>query len=277
LSGKTIIIIALLFGLVTAFLLASYFSGKKQDTLSIVVAQSTIKAGSIIDIKQLKLVKFPKSSIPNGSFQKTASLIGRVVKQDVFSNEPVLDPMLAPIDAKAGLSSTIAIGKRAITVRVNEVVAVAGFALPGSFVDVIVTVKGSQENLISKTVLKKVKVLAIAQETDAIDSKPKVVNAVTLELSPKEVEILDLARSAGNLSLALRNSYDEELSSGTTYQELVAATKSPIGTVTSPNAAISRPKTTSKGLAIRPANNEFAKQPEKVEIIKGNTKAEVTF
>ncbi len=275
-SGKTIIIIALLFGLVTAFLLASYFGGKKQDTLSIVVAQSTIKAGSIIDVKQLKLVSFPKSSIPNGSFQKSAALVGRVVKQDVYTSEPLLEAMLAPTDAKAGLSSTIAIGKRAITVRVNEVVAVAGFALPGSFVDVIVTVKGSQENLISKTVLKKVKVLAIAQETDAVDSKPKVVNAVTLELSPKEVEILDLARSAGNLSLALRNSYDkdEELSSGTTYHELVSQSKSPISTTTTVNA---KHKTPTPTLTTRPASNELTKPQERVEVIKGNTKAEVTF
>ncbi len=272
-SGKTIIFIALLFGLASAFVIASIFGNKKQDSSAIVVALAPIKAGAVIDEKQLKSVHFPKSSIPAGSFNTIPSLFGRVAKQEIFPGEPVLEAMLAPLDAKGGLSSTIALGKRAITVHVNEVIAVAGFALPGSFVDVIVTVKGAQENMISKTVLRKVKVLAIAQETDAVDAKLKVVNAVTLELTHKEVETLDLARSAGNLSLALRNTFDnaEDASTGTTYQELVARTNNSELAQTSSNA----PQKTARKTPL--AIQKLIKQEDKVEVIKGNSKAEMAF
>jgi pilus assembly protein CpaB len=109
----------------------------------------------------------------------------------------------------------ITVGKRAISVRVNDVVGVAGFALPGNYVDILVSAKDGTGQPFSKTVLNHVKVLAIAQDTTADPAKPKVVNAVTLELTPSEAEQLDLARSIGTLSLVLRNEIDSlELKSG---------------------------------------------------------------
>lgn len=107
----------------------------------------------------------------------------------------------------------IAAGKRAISVRVNDVVGVAGFALPGNYVDVLVSAKDSSGHPFSKIVLNRVKVLAVAQDTTADPTKPKVVNAVTLELTPQESEQLDLARSIGSLSLVLRNELDTTSSS----------------------------------------------------------------
>ena len=110
--------------------------------------------------------------------------------------------------------------KRAITVRVNDVIGVAGFALPGSYVDVLVSARDARNEPFSKIVLDRVKVLAVAQETAADPAKPKVVNAVTLELTPAESERLDLARSVGSLSLALRNELDRvALTSGGTRLE----------------------------------------------------------
>lgn len=235
---------------------------------------TSIKSGSLIDVNQLKTINFPKKSIPGGGFQDISALAGRVAKQEIYLGELILEPMLAPLDSKGGLSSTIALGKRAISVHVNEVVAVAGFALPGSFVDVIVTVKGSQENMVSKTVLRRVKVLAIAQETDAVDAKPKVVNAVTLELTPKEVEILDLARSAGNLSLSLRNTFDNEevVSSGTTYQELVSKTNS-----SSEQPKTSRNTAQKSSHKTQPTIQKAINQEDKVEVIKGNSRVEMAY
>ena len=137
----------------------------------------------------------------------------------------------------------------------------------------IVTVKGSQENMVSKTVLRRVKVLAIAQETDAVDAKPKVVNAVTLELTPKEVEILDLARSAGNLSLSLRNTFDntEDVSTGTTYQELVSKTNVSEQPKTSTNMSQKSSHKT------QPSIQKAINQEDKVEVIKGNSRAEMAY
>jgi pilus assembly protein CpaB len=107
-------------------------------------------------------------------------------------------------------------GKRAMTVRVNDVVGVAGFALPGTYVDVMVNTQdeggqhGDRDHSISKIVLERILVLAVAQEADRDSTKPKVVNAVTLELTPKDAEFLDLARSVGTLSLVLRNQVDPQ-------------------------------------------------------------------
>jgi pilus assembly protein CpaB len=125
----------------------------------------------------------------------------------------VLESKLAPVGTKGGLSAVIDKGDRAITVRVNDVVGVAGFALPGNYVDVIVNTqepgKGEQAS-ISKIVLEKILVLAVAQQVSRDDTQPKVVNAVTLQVSPDQAEKLDLARSVGTLSLVLRNQVDKD-------------------------------------------------------------------
>ena len=127
-------------------------------------------------------------------------------------NEPVLEAKLAPKGTRGGLSAVIAEGKRAITVRVNDVVGVAGFALPGNYVDVIVSTKDErkpkEEQNISKIVLEQILVLAVGEEAGRDDTKPKAVKAVTLEVTPEQAEALDLARSVGQLSLVLRNQVD---------------------------------------------------------------------
>jgi pilus assembly protein CpaB len=129
--------------------------------------------------------------------------------------EPVSDPKLAPAGTVGGLSALISEGKRAMTVRVNDVVGVAGFALPGNYVDILVHTEQDatdvrQDRHISKLVLERVLVLAVAQEVGRDETKPRVVNAVTLEVSPTEAEQVDLARSVGTLSLVLRNQVDPD-------------------------------------------------------------------
>ena len=108
----------------------------------------------------------------------------------------------------------IAEGKRAITVRVNDVVGVAGFALPGNKVDILVNTKDESDKPISKIVLEQILVLAVDQGLGRDETKAKVVTAVTLEVTPEQAEKLDLARSIGTLSLVLRNQIDKSL--GTT-------------------------------------------------------------
>ena len=125
---------------------------------------------------------------------------------------------LAPPGTQGGLSAVVPEGKRAITVRVNDVVGVAGFALPGNFVDILVNTQdesmknqsAAHDPSISKIVLERIMVLAVAQESSRDETKPKVVNAVTLEVTPEQAEKLDLARSVGTLSLVLRNQIDPD-------------------------------------------------------------------
>jgi pilus assembly protein CpaB len=185
----------------------------------VVVASMDIQLGSRLNPQMLTVVDWPSASVPQGAFADLQSLQDRVVRTSIQRGEAILGAKLAPLGTQGGLSAVISEGKRAMTVRVNDVVGVAGFALPGNYVDVMVSAqqdrqggsKGREENeQISKTVLTHVLVLAVAQEAGRDDTKPKVVNAVTLELTPQDAEKLDLARNIGTLSLVLRNQVDKE-------------------------------------------------------------------
>jgi pilus assembly protein CpaB len=182
----------------------------------VVVAAVDIPAGGRIAPEMLSTLDWPSGSLPAGAVADPVLLKDRVVKLDVVRGEAIIDGKLAPVGTKGGLSAVITEGKRAMTVRVNDVVGVAGFALPGNYVDILVhtqqegTGRDDKAKPISKTVLEHVLVLAVAQEASRDDTKPKVVSAVTLELSLADAEKLDLARSIGTLSLALRNQTDPE-------------------------------------------------------------------
>ncbi|MEM5389013.1 Flp pilus assembly protein CpaB [Paraburkholderia phymatum] len=185
-------------------------------TAKVAVAAMDINLGQRLSPEFIKMVDWPSGSVPPGTFNDVQKLDGRVMKNSVLRGEPILDGKLTPVGTVGGLSAVIAEGRRAITVRVNDVIGVAGFALPGNYVDIIVSTqqdkgsgKGSgNDESISKIVLEKILVLAVAQEVGRDETKPKVVNAVTLEVTPDQAEKLDLARSVGTLSLVLRNQVD---------------------------------------------------------------------
>jgi pilus assembly protein CpaB len=186
--------------------------------------------------------------------------------------EPVLESKLAPVGTQGGLSAVISEGKRAITVRVNDVIGVAGFALPGNYVDILVNTVDENarsqgpEKTISKIVLERILVLAIAQEVSRDETKPKVVNAVTLEVTPEEAEKIDLARSVGSLSLVLRNQIDiaPAQTEGVTKQQLLRGDSAP-DLIPEKPAQVSAVK---KRAVRRPATQPAASK-DTVEIIKG--------
>jgi pilus assembly protein CpaB len=192
-----------------------------------------------------------------------------VVKTSILRGEPVLEAKLAPVGTKGGLSAVIADGKRAITVKVNEVIGVAGFALPGNYVDVMVSTQedgqGNDSKQISKIVLEHMLVLAVAQEASRDDTKPKVVNAVTLEVTPEEAEKLDLARSVGTLSLVLRNQVDKDpvQTAGMRKAELLQ-----LAVTQKPSPA---PKAVKRASAPRPVDRAASR--DKVEVIRGLQKS----
>jgi pilus assembly protein CpaB len=212
-----LLIVAIVLGLAAA-VYANAWIGQRSNISAnkIVVAAVDIPAGGRIAPEMLSTLDWPSGALPAGAITDAAKLKDRVVKMDMVRGEPIIDGKLAPIGTKGGLSAVISEGKRAMTVRVNDVVGVAGFALPGNYVDILVHTqqdgkgKDDKDKPISKTVLEHVLVLAVAQEASRDDTKPKVVSAVTLELSLADAEKLDLARSIGTLSLALRNQTDPE-------------------------------------------------------------------
>jgi len=181
----------------------------------IVVAGADINLGQRLTPEMLKLAEWPAANVPKNAFIDPAKLNGRVLRTSMLAGEALSEAKLAPAGTMGGLSALITEGKRAITVRVNDVVGVAGFALPGNYVDIIVSTQkdsvgeaSPREQSISKIVLERILVLAVAQEVNRDETKPRVVNAVTLEVTPGQAETLDLARSVGTLSLALRNQVD---------------------------------------------------------------------
>ncbi|VBY85384.1 Flp pilus assembly protein CpaB [Burkholderia pseudomallei] len=216
----TMLAIAILAGLAAVAFASRWLVQTSSSAVTpVAVAATDVSLGEPLGPNQLRIVNWPTASVPPGAFTDLKPLEGRVVRTSLARGEPVLGTKLAPVGTKGGLSAVIAPGHRAITVRVNDVVGVAGFALPGNYVDVIVNTqeqsKADPQQSISKIVLEKILVLAVAQQVSRDDTAPKVVNAVTLEVSPEQAEKLDLARSVGTLSLVLRNQVDKDtLSTG---------------------------------------------------------------
>ena len=227
-----------------AVLLAAQWSGRPAlDTKKIVVAVADIQPGTRLRAELLQLADWPAASAPHGAFDTMAALDGRITRGPLLRGEPVQEARLAQPGATGGLSAMVAQGKRAMTVRVNDVVGVAGFALPGNFVDILVSTQeerrpaGERELSISKLVLERILVLAVAQEASQGDTRPKVVNAVTLEVTPAQAEQLDLARSVGQLSLVLRNQVDQApaRTSGATKRSLLQVVEPAVPSPPSPS------------------------------------------
>lgn len=261
------------------------------STSRVVVAAQDIPIGSQLTTQMLRTVEWPASNVPSGSVQDEKRLVDRVTITGVYKDEPMLLAKLAPEGAKAGLSSIVTKGKRAITVKVNEVVGVAGFALPGNYVDVMVNTqedggrRGTDKDFsLSKIVLERILVLAVAQETSTDVNKPKVVSAVTLEVSPEEAEKLDLARSVGALSLVLRNQVDPESvkTAGATKAKLLGPLPEPPRPVqvqaTTQASAQSAPAIVArKRTAPPPAPEKVAVVPRCVMVITGTKPSNECF
>lgn len=204
-------LLSILLGLAAVGVAGKWVSDQAYINAStVLVAARDIDVGTRLTSDMLRKTDWPSASRPNGAFQDMELLDGRVLKSHLVQGEPVLESKLAPVGTSGGLSGVISEGKRAITVRVNDVIGVAGFALPGNRVDVLVNAQDENRKPFSRIVLEQILVLAVAQDVGRDDTKPKVVNAVTLEVSPDEAETLDLARGIGTLSLALRNQIDEQ-------------------------------------------------------------------
>jgi len=184
----------------------------KMETTPVVVAASSLDIGAEIDRDDIHVVDWPSSALPEGAFTNPDDVIGRGVIMPIVANEPILPLKLASKEAGAGLPPAIPPGFRAVSVRVNEVIGVAGYVLPGTHVDVLCTVNptSQQGDITSKVILTNVQVLAagtkIDRETDK--DKPMPVSVVTMLVDPDQSERLTLAASEGKIQLALRNPLD---------------------------------------------------------------------
>jgi pilus assembly protein CpaB len=178
----------------------------------VVVAAREIEFGKRIEESHVKPVDWPRDAVPEGAFNEVAQVVGMQSKYHILPGEPLLAPRVADPTKSPLLAGLIEPNKRAVSVRVDDVVGVAGFLLPGSRVDVVATRRTENDQYVTRTVLHDLKVLAVDQTATAGgEDKPVVVRAVTLEADPKQAETLVQATREGTVQLALRNPEDHSV------------------------------------------------------------------
>jgi pilus assembly protein CpaB len=188
----------------------------KMEMRNVVVATSPMPLGAVVKSSDLKIVSWPAQNVPPGTFAKIEDIVDRVALSNILVEEPVLEGRLAARGAGVGLAGTIPPGMRAVSVRVNDVISVAGFVLPGSQVDVMVTAMPRGNNAtgpVTRTVLHNIRVVSAGRniQPDA-KGQPENVAVITLLVTPEQAEVLTLAANEGRLQLALRNNTDTQQS-----------------------------------------------------------------
>ncbi len=186
------------------------------DTVPVVVATRPVPMGTLLTSDYVKVVEWPAASPVEGAAARVDDVIDRGVVLPMAVNEPVTEAKLAARGTGAGLPPTITPGMRAISIKVNEVVGVAGFVVPGSKVDVLVTIEppqqAGQRNRMTRVVVSNVQVLTagsrIDQEAAQKEGKPIPTSVVTLLVSPEDAERIALAQNEGQVTLTLRNPLD---------------------------------------------------------------------
>jgi pilus assembly protein CpaB len=205
-------------------------------SLQAVVAAKAIPVGTLLTRDHVKLVPWPARNPVPGSFTSIDGVVNRGAIAEVAENEPLTEHKLAPLGAGGGLPPTIPEGMRAISVRTNEVVGVAGFVIPGTRVDVLVTLKqhSTQSEPVSRAVVSNVQVLTAGtrfdQEKARADGKPIPSTVVTLLVTPDDAERISLAASEGQITLTLRNPLDvaRTTTNGVRMANLLAEPAAPV-------------------------------------------------
>ena len=293
------VLAAVAFGLIAAVSVTRYLANAQEYTRNlsnVVIAKTDIEVGSRIIAEQLTVAQFPRSVAPNGTFSKIdESVVGRIAVTKISAREPLTENRLAPEGSAAGLSAIIPEGYRAMNVRVDDVVGISGFIMPGTLVDIVVTIEPPDESKnrerVSKIVLQNIKVLANGANLDKPKNEKEVerVKTVTLQVTPDQAEKLALATTEGRLQLVMRNSIDQgdEITPGANKRTLLSGERAlPI-----PEPGIGKKETTATARTttvrrVRPRPVETVKNPApapapvarpSIEVIEGAKKRNVDF
>ena len=206
------LLIAIVLGLGAAFFAKNWMKSRmeaveaeKRAGIQVVIAATEIPFGQRITAEHLKTTGWPRDSIPPGAFHTTAEVVGKVANQKIVAGEAVLKGRAVGEAGGSSLAALIEPNKRGVTVRVDDVIGVAGFLLPGNRVDVLATRNLDRSRAQTRTLLEDIKVLAVDQTRDTQKDQPVVVRAVTLEVDPKQAELLVQATQEGSVQMALRN------------------------------------------------------------------------
>ena len=242
----------------------------RQATEKLVVAARDLQVGELIRDPDLKEIPW-SGPVPEHTITSRQDAAGRGVIAPIYENEPILDRRLAPKGAGAGMAATIPVGMRAVALRVNEVVGLAGFVLPGMRVDVLIAgnAPGNEQNqtgTLCKTVLQNIEVLSAGQKIEkSVEGKPESAQVVNLLVTPDQAEILNLASDETKVQLVLRNPLDtkEQKTTGVSVASLFGQSVKA--------AAPPRPVYVERTAAPRPP------QTTTVEVFSGVKKSEQVF
>ncbi len=186
-------------------------AGADEPDNMIVVANLDIAYGDRVEVRHLKRVALPREITPAGAFTDPEKVVGQVATQGIVVGEIILAQRLAEHMEGSTLAALVGQNMRAISVRVDDVVGVAGFLLPGNRVDILATRKDINRRVITETILQNIKVLAVDQTARTETNDPVIVRSVTLEMTPAQAETLVKARGEGTVQLTLRNPLQQEL------------------------------------------------------------------
>jgi len=268
------LVLALTSGIVAALLALRYLRERttplmasEPRTATIVLSARNLPVGALLTERDLKVVSWPGEAVPSGYIRSVKDAVGRGVITPVAENEPLLEAKVSTKDAGGGLPIIIRDGMRAVSVRVDEIIGVAGFVLPGTRVDVLLTLdkNANRPQSITKTLLQNVQTLAAGQSvTRDKEGKPQTVTVITVLVSPDDAELLALAAKEGRLQLALRNTLDT----------LAVATSGARADKLSPSAASSTPNRPQRTRAAAPIPRA---NPTVVEGYRGGERTLTTF
>ena len=275
----TVLLLAMTVGAVFAFSTYRYVqatptTGAAAKMTPVVVAASGLDLGAALRAEDMRTINWPSDAVPAGTFSSPQELVGRGLIQPVSQNEPLLPSKLAPIGSGAGLPPMIPDGMRAVSVRVNDVIGVAGYVLPGTKVDVLVTVSPTNQttDMTSKVILNNVTVLTAGTRIERDvekDNKPVSVSVVTLLVDPMQAEALTLASTEGKIQLALRNPLDKTMPATPGIKPAVL-----LGQSSAPRAAVAVTRTARAAAPAPVVAAPPAPAPlPTIEIIRGDKRA----
>jgi pilus assembly protein CpaB len=213
--------LAILFGIAAAMLAQRMLNQNTApapqaaiETTTVMIARLDVNKGSALAPTHLDSVEWPANLVPKGTFSGKDAIAGRVLRHSLSAGEPITEIALLPKGSDAGLVSVITHNLRAVSVKVDAIIGVAGFVTPGSRVDVLATLQqdGSSKHSISKVILQNIPVLAIDQKMEEVkNGEPELVSVVTLEVTPEQAEQLTYSAHEGRLQLALRSPADSDI------------------------------------------------------------------
>jgi pilus assembly protein CpaB len=271
-----VFVLAITAGGALAFGTYNFMQQRPAQTVSIptrpvVVAAADLDVGAELRREDIRIIDWPANAVPANAIGDPKDVIGRGIVLPVIQNEPILPNKLAQMGSGGGLPPAIPPGLRAVSVRVNEVIGVAGYVLPGTRVDVVATVSptGSSSDMTSKVVLTNVQVLAAGTKIERDGEnrdKPIAVSVVTLLVNPDEAERLTLASTEGKIQLALRNPLDKTMP---VTQGIRSSGLLGYGAPT--RTGVARQRTVANGPSVAPT--PVILEPATVEIIRGDKRA----